>query len=448
MNRVLFLAALAACGGTTSDTPSPDAPPPPPATCGNGALDSGETCDGAALGGLSCAALGLGTGTLACRADCRGYDDSGCVPDDDDPCIPATCSSLGLTCGTAPDGCTGTLQCGTCPQPAAVWTAVGAGLEHTCALRGDGTMWCFGRNNFEQLGNAGMPFGSNTTPVRVGFAADWRSLTVGDQHACGTRADGTAWCWGRNDHGQLGNGTLVTTGTPVNYTEPQEVPYLALTAGTHHTCGLRDGGGLRTCAGSITNGTLYPTPGYNGAFFAMVASGGDASCGVDTNNRLWCDALGDNETSNGARAWRALDVGDGFWCALTTTGALYCQGFGIWGQLGDGTSQSSSTPVQAGSSLTWTTVSAGGRHACGIASDSTLYCWGANDAGQLGDGTTQRRAAPAQVSGGWRMVSAGTDHTCGTKLDGSLWCWGKGANGRLGNGATENALSPIRVTDP
>ena len=451
MKRATLLLALAAC-----TSPPADPTTTPPATCGNGMLDADETCDGAELDGLSCAALGLGTGTLACRADCRGFDDSGCVPDDGSGsgsgsgCTPTTCAAIGLSCGTASDGCGGTLACGTCPQPPdpIVWTAIAAGGEHTCALRDDGSMWCFGRNNYKQLGAGGTPFGFDARPIRLETANDWTAVAAGDAHACGLRTDGRAWCWGRGDSGQLGNGNLVTTATPVQFTEPQDYPYGELSAGATHTCALRDGGTTSSCAGMIAGGFPASTPAYMGVFLQTIGSGGDSACGVTAAGVIRCELFEEPLTTNSAHTWRSIEPGDAFWCALTENNTLYCRGDGVWGQLGDGTSNSSATPRQVGPSIAWAQVSAGGRHACAIAMDSTLYCWGANESGQLGDTTITRRTSPSYVGTGWVRVSAGKDHTCGIKLDGTLWCWGEGTYGRLGTSSTTDATRPTAVTVP
>ncbi len=453
MSRILAMMLLVACTKPSSDDPAstPDASTTmPPVTCGNGHLDAGEMCDGNALDGYSCSALGLGTGTLACRADCLGFDDAGCEDPIDPPmCVPKTCTQLGLGCGTAADGCGHTLNCGTCPQPMPPpkWTAVAAGGEHTCALRDDHSVWCWGRNNFSQVGAGGTPFGYDARPIKLPTANDWSSIVVGHQHSCGLRGTGTAWCWGRGDSGQLGNGMTVSNGTPVQYTEPQDYPYEQLSAGAYHTCALRSGGGLRTCAGAVTLGFPDAIPGYTGSFLETISSGGDESCAVTATGAVKCDVLGDDVVTSSTHTYTAVDVGESFWCALATGGTLYCAGDGIWGQLGNGANLTSATPVQTGPSLYWVEISAGGRHACGITADGTLYCWGANEAGQLGDTTTQRRSTPTYVGTGWEKVSAGDDHTCAIKTDDSLWCWGKGEYGRLGSNGTANATSPTRVVE-
>jgi alpha-tubulin suppressor-like RCC1 family protein len=412
-------------------------------------LDSGEACDGAVPASVTCSSLGLGVGTLACRADCAGFDASDCEQMEQPTCVPKTCVSLGLSCGTAADGCGNTLDCGMCQDPPDPirWTSVSAGGEHSCATRDDGSMWCFGRNNFSQVGGGGTPFGYDARPIRLPTANDWTAVAVGHQHSCGLRSNGDVYCWGRGDSGQLGNGMTSSNATPVHYTEPQNYPYDAISAGAYHTCALRQGGGLRTCAGAVTLGFPDAVPSYTGSFLETIASGGDESCAVTNTSALRCDVLGNDAVSNSSRTWISVDVGDSFWCARASGGTLFCQGDGIWGQLGNGADTSSATPVQVGASLYWVEITAGGRHACGITANGTLYCWGANESGQLGDTTTTRRSTPTYVGTGWTAVSAGDNHTCAIRTDDSLWCWGEGTYGRLGTNSTTDATAPTRVVD-
>ncbi len=469
-----------------------------PPGCGDGVVSESEVCDGAALAGASCQSLGLGAGALQCRADCAGYDDAQCCsasctgiecgPDPvcgvscgtcsqgvctaagqcegEGQCVPATCTSLGISCGSGNDGCGGVLSCGECEQ-ASSWVAVGAGDEHSCALRSDNTIWCWGRNQYSQLGENGAAFGIETSPVQMGSASDWLSLSVGSDHACGVRTSEEAWCWGRNTSGQLGNGTLVTSAAPVhfNYISGSSSADITVSAGHDHSCAVQATGAL-VCAGSNASGQLgngtnnsSSAPSYAGAGFVAAEAGTGHTCAIRSNGNIHCGGagaagqLGNGQLANkntmvfadGSGDWSALELGDSFSCGLRAGGSLWCWGFGIWGQIGDGQSASVLEPSQVGPSLSWVQVSAGGRHACAIAADSSLYCWGAAADGQLGTGSTLGANIPQFVGTGWATVSAGLNHSCGTKLDGSLWCWGNGGSGRLGNGGTSNSSTPVEV---
>ena len=93
-------------------------------------------------------------------------------------------------------------------------------------------------------------------------------------------------------------------------------------------------------------------------------------------------------------------------------------------------------------------MSAGDGHTCGIAIDGDAYCWGGNGHGQLGDGSLNNRSTPVQVAGGlvWRTVSAGVDNTCGVTIEGNAYCWGNNAQGQLGNGSNIDSDTPSLVS--
>src|SRR5439155_26386902 len=86
-------------------------------------------------------------------------------------------------------------------------------------------------------------------------------------------------------------------------------------------------------------------------------------------------------------------------CGLTTSGAAYCWGFNKWGQLGNGTTTNSATPVPVSGGLTFEAISAGGQQSCGLTTGGVAYCWGWNARGQLGNGTTTDRYTPVKVAG-------------------------------------------------
>ena len=132
--------------------------------------------------------------------------------------------------------------------------------------------------------------------------------------------------------------------------------------------------------------------------------------------------------------------------AVTTDGKLYAWGRNADGQLGDGTITDKSTPVQIGSLTNWKQVSTGGRHCAGIKTDGTLWTWGYNSFyGQLGDGTTVTKSSPVQIGSltDWKQVVCGYNSTLCIKTDGTLWAWGANWSGHLG--LSGNRSSPVQV---
>jgi alpha-tubulin suppressor-like RCC1 family protein len=290
------------------------------------------------------------------------------------------------------------------------WLEVTTAADHSCALREEGSVWCFGANDQGQLGLPGVNdvlsptaltldataqqvsaeaafscallqngrvycWGQNTegmlaqddtypgedqfVPLPVTQFDDWSSLDTGNGHACALRAPGTLWCWGRNSDDQLGLGESADA----QFRYPQQVQsasdWLQVQAGQNHSCGLRRGGGL------------------------------------------WC--WGDNEFGN-----------------LGT---------------GDFTPQPSPVRIDA---REYVQVSLDTFHTCAIDTASELWCWGRNIEGQLGLGDIEDRVLPARVAtGNWAQVAVGRFHTCATKHNASIWCTGENAVGQLGSGDTE-----------
>jgi alpha-tubulin suppressor-like RCC1 family protein len=137
-------------------------------------------------------------------------------------------------------------------------------------------------------------------------------------------------------------------------------------------------------------------------------------------------------------------------CLVTIDGAAQCWGFNLFGQLGNGTTTSSTTPVQvsglaSGASL----VSAGGGHTCALIGSGAAECWGYSKVGQLGNGTTTNSSIPVLVSGlssGVISIAAGLYHTCAVTNAGAALCWGDNGYGQLGNNTTTTETVPVAVS--
>jgi alpha-tubulin suppressor-like RCC1 family protein len=195
---------------------------------------------------------------------------------------------------------------------------------------------------------------------------------------------------------------------------------------------------------------------------ALTAAGGVTCWGANINGQL-----GDGTTTNSptpvdvaglATGVTAIATGGEHTCAVTTDGAVKCWGWNAAGQLGDGTTIDRSSPVDVGPptnagasvqrSLKVRSVMAGGRHTCALTIEGDVWCWGRNQEGQLGDGTTASRATPDDVGGlggEASMVSTGGNFTCALLRTGDVQCWGHNAVGQLGNGMTTDASTPLDV---
>ncbi len=133
--------------------------------------------------------------------------------------------------------------------------------------------------------------------------------------------------------------------------------------------------------------------------------------------------------------------------ALKSDGTLWAWGYNGFGQLGDGTTTDGHSPVQVGADSDWGAVAAGQDHSLALKSDGALWAWGGNWAGQLGDGTTVDKYFPAKIGtdNDWASIAAGFHHSLALKSNGTLWAWGRNSSGRLGDGTTAYRHSPVQI---
>ena len=314
-------------------------------------------------------------------------------------------------------------------------TNITAGNSHTCALTSDGTAACWGYNDHGQLGDGTRK--RSYTPVAItGGALTGKTvtnITAGTYHTCAVLSDGTAACWGFNAAGQLGNGTSDDSTTPVAVTGGTLTGKTVsnITAGAYITCAVTSDG-TAACWGQNNYGQLGN--GTTNDSTTPVAVTGGALTGKTVTN---------------------ITPGDSHTCALLSDDTATCWGNNYLGQLGDGTTTSSTTPIfVTGGALTGKTVTnitAGDNHTCALLSDGTAACWGYNPNGELGDGTTNESNTPIVVTGGALAgktvtnITAGQYHTCAVLSDGTATCGGDNGSGQLGNGTT-NSTTPVAVT--
>ncbi len=350
-------------------------------------------------------------------------------------------------------------------------TAVAAGHGFTCAITASNAVKCWGYNNYGQLGNGTTT--DSLTPVDVrGLPVGVTDLTVGGYHACVLTSAGGVQCWGRNDGGQLGNGKIVNSSTPVDVSGLTS-GVTAIAAAGGWSCALTSEGAVKcwgwNAASQLGNGqtdnvnTPVDVAGL-GSDVAAIAGGGRHTCalskaggvkcwgivGSSINSRTPVDIAG---VSSGVAA---ITAGDYFSCALLRAGGVKCWGSNGSGQLGNGTTNASAVAVDVTGLSAGIIAIAVGRsgspflayHACALTSVGAVECWGENYHGQLGNGTTTKSSTPVNVSGlagGVVAITVGGDHSCALMSSGGVACWGNNDNGRLGNGTTTDSSTPVVV---
>jgi len=366
------------------------------------------------------------------------------------------------------------------------FAAVSAGSSSTCGVTTRGAAYCWGGNTSGALVN-GTVNGASTIPVPVSGGLTFATVSVGESHACAVTTAGTAYCWGANYGGELGNGTTTSSATPVLVSGG--LAFTSVSAGYLHTCGLTTGG-TAYCwgtndygeSGADTTATVITTPApvSGGLTFAQVSAGARHTCGVTIRGAAYCwglNASGElgNGTTTGPQqcslpsgfsspcsripvavaddvSFARVNGGFDVTCAVATNGAAYCWGYNGAGALGNGTTADSPIPAQVSGGLTFATVSPGfGEfHSCGLTTGGAAYCWGDNYSGELGTGTSTSSTTPVLVSGGltFAQVSAGYRHTCGVTTEGVAYCWGDNYWGALGIGNYTDAPSPTPVLGP
>ncbi len=260
------------------------------------------------------------------------------------------------------------------------------------------------------------------------------TITAGTSHSCAIRS-GSAYCWGSNATGQLGNNSTISSPTPVAvYTGGvlSGVTLTQISAGTGFTCALASSGAAY-CWGGNANGQL----GNNSTAQSNVP------IAVTTSGAL------------SGKALTQVDAGQNAACALTKTGAAYCWGANGSGQLGTGNSTQSLVPVAVTTAgvltgVTLTQITVGPVYACALGSTGAAYCWGANGDGQLGDGTSGVTYNPLPVavttSVTLTQIAAGSGVACALASTGAAYCWGYNGNGQLGDNSTAESNVPVPVS--
>lgn len=331
------------------------------------------------------------------------------------------------------------LNDGNCSSNYTKLTATGGSI---CGLTQENQLWCWGSNSENQLGIASINY--SILPRHLNSISeleptpDFIDVSMGNLHTCAISDDNKGWCWGKGEYGQLANGESGDAGIQSEYPSQISAPAnlgrdLSLTqisSGVFHSCGLDDENKI-WCWGDNEYGQLGtrnnelanlptkidhdPLELGNELNFTAVSSGNYHSCGLDTENKIWC--------------W----------------------GYNQSGQLGisnnDDTNQPTKInhdPQNTGNEIEFIYLNASRNHSCAIDFFNKAWCWGLNNSYQLGiSEDLDESNLPIKIDHlpdgfqdevSFQLIHSSYTNSCGIDLENRLWCWGKDENGKLGNG--------------
>jgi alpha-tubulin suppressor-like RCC1 family protein len=337
---------------------------------------------------------------------------------------------------------------------------VAEGSAHSCVLFGDGGVWCWGDNSYGQLGQSPSMRANSYVPVDMNSLSSVDQgnfpiqIAAGGNVTCVVLGDGSVWCWGQNDQGQLGQGMTNggATPTPVQPVGLPPASQVAVSTAGTFVCALLQSGNV-DCWGANTYGQL-----------------GNPGLGIGTGSST-PQAVGQFGSVS------QIAAGDSHVCAVVPTGqpgaGLWCWGDDSESELGEGPVVAQGGPAQQPNPTLATQVSGctsgcpppvnvvnvacGGKFTCVLLKNGSVECWGDDTSGELGNGTSASTpvSSPVVASGlsGVTSIVAGPDGACaqvgGVSLGdagstgGAIWCWGAGP---VGNGTTGSAKTPTQAT--
>ncbi len=348
------------------------------------------------------------------------------------------------------------------------FTQVSISGAFTCALKTDGTVWCWGNNAAGKLGDGTTT--NRSRPVQVSGLTGVTSVEAGYDFTCALKSNGTVWCWGTNGNGQLGNGTTTNSSTPVQVTGLTNATQLA--TGPGHACVVKSdatvacwGWNVHAMLGDGTYTTRTTPVSVSGITTAnQVRAGSWNTCVllVDQTITCWGDMKqfrGSGGTGSGSARTSPTGISGvtllsnskgQHICSKLTDETVKCWGYNDHGQVGDNTQVDKNSPVVIPELAGVNAISTNNHTSCAIKADQTVLCWGWGATNQLGNGSTASKFVPTAVPNvtGATQISAGYTHTCVVLADTSIQCWGRNDSGELGDGTTTGRSLAVAVLAP
>lgn len=338
-----------------------------------------------------------------------------------------------------------------------------AGYYHTASLVSSGEVYSWGYGDRGQLGNG--TWSARTTPVMAKGLNHVIDVHTGVRSTMALRSDGTVWTWGSNENGQLGIGTVTDMNVPGQVSGLSGIKAVSGGLG-YHSMALSEDGSVWTWGkndnGELGNGTTLQqnTPvqvaGLNDV--TAIAAGGYFSLALKSDGTVWAWGVnGDGELGDGTTTDRyvpvqvagltdvmAIAAGGSHSLAVTQDGTVWAWGKNTYGTLGDGTRTNRTRPVQIKNLQHIVAVAGGGYHSLALDRTGNVWSWGDNSQRQLGVGSNASSLIPVPVSGieHVREIAAGGFHSVAMKKDGTVWGWGFNGGGQLGDGTSSTRDTP------
>jgi len=302
------------------------------------------------------------------------------------------------------------------PAFAQKWVKVSAGGRFSLALKSDGTIWSTGRNNLGQLGQGTIDTTPSNVFIQTGTDTDWVNVEAGEAHCLALKRDGTLWSWGNNGNGQLG------VGDSIHRSSPQQI-------------------------GSDNDWVFISPSGYSS--YAIKKDGSIWGWGenfygnIDSTRADKADPV----KIDGKSKWRKICGGNAFRMSLRADGTLWACGWNTYGYLGNGNNINSYKPVQVNNDTDWVDISSGYQFSLALKRNGSIWAWGRNINGQLGQGNVTNLNVPTKIRTDldWQKITTGPDFCFAIKKNGTLWGWGWNGFGGLGTGNTNQENIPIQI---
>lgn len=332
--------------------------------------------------------------------------------------------------------------------PTAVGTAltfrqVSGGKYHTCGITLAGVGYCWGQNLDGRLGTGNTT--PSASPKQLATSVTFDSISSGVIHTCGLSRSGLVYCWGFNQEGEVGAAIPPVDSVVIEVPRPvSSQAFRSVSTGGLHACALDQNARTAWCwgfnqSGQLGHGTVdFGTRGNT----AVYPAAGGTPYYIGLPEPVTMPA--------GAPTFKAIASGYRHTCALADDGAAYCWGENTYGQLGDGTSTQRSLPVQVQTGMRFTQIASGKTHTCAVATDGTVWCWGDNANGKFGNGTIASSTLPVQgamIAGttvAFSSVTAGEVLSCGISTVKAVYCWGNNDYGQLGNATNIASTTPVK----